>query len=257
MDIKTDIFKIETARNTLELQRRGDQLELRSTDGALQSLIDQEHPHRLTLKNLQYLAAALLFIPPPERILLLGTAAGSLLHFLRYHYPAAAMTAVDFDSELIERMLDLKILPTADEKLSYVHDDAAHFIEHCQDRFDLVLVDIFAGAQSPRWLLEKSSLDLLHRLLTDSGAVVFNLLIDSDHDFTHFYRNLRQVCQQQTLCTAVEGFENTIAFGFRHRLPRREISWYLQRADELSQEHDIDYLPILSAIVTTNPDGTI
>ena len=55
--------------------------------------LDLENPHHLELKNLEYLMAVLLFIPDPERILMLGTAAGSLLHFLKYHYPEARITA--------------------------------------------------------------------------------------------------------------------------------------------------------------------
>lgn len=256
MELKSDFFKIETSCNSLELHRQDNRLELRSTDGAMQSLIDLDQPQRLALKNLQFLVAALLFIPPPQRILLLGTAAGSLIHFLRHHYDAQ-LIAVDFDTELIECLLSMGVLPPADEHLSYVHDDAAHFIEHCRDRFDLILIDIFAGAQSPRWLFEKDYLEQLNRLMNDSAALAFNLLIDSEHDFTQFYRNLRLVCRQQTLCTAVEGFENTIAYGFRDSLPKRDLDWYLMRANELSQEHGIDYMPILSAIYTTNPEGTL
>ena len=256
MDLDSDFCKIDTAHNSLELRRRNGFLELRSIDGAMQSLIDLNKPHRLGLKNLEFLVAVLLFITPPRRILLLGTAAGSLLHFLRHHYEVD-LVAVDRDTELIETMLGLDILPAADDKLSYVHDDALHFIEHCQDRFDLVLIDIFDGAQSPRWLLENKALEQIARLVNPFGAMAFNLLIDSNHDFTQFYRNLRLVCQRQTLCTSVEGFENTIVFGFRDQLPQRELSWYLEHSLDLSREHAIDYMQILSAIYTTNPDGAI
>jgi spermidine synthase len=45
--------------------------------------------------------SALIFISAPERILVLGTAGGSLLHFLRHYYPQADITAVDIDNDLI------------------------------------------------------------------------------------------------------------------------------------------------------------
>ena len=56
-----------------------------------------------------------------------------------------------------------------------------------------MLVDVFNGAQSPPWLLEKSTLQQLHDMTSDNGALAFNLLIDSDHDFKLFYRDLRQL----------------------------------------------------------------
>ena len=102
---------------------------------------------------------------------MLGTAAGSLLHFLRHHYPQVEITAVDIDVELIETLKTRDILPTADSTLTYVYDDARHYVEHCQQNFDLVLVDIFDGSQSPAWLLEKWGSDKRLRVLSDQGAV--------------------------------------------------------------------------------------
>ncbi len=254
MDSKSEFIKLETAYNCLQLLHSNDKVELRSHDNALQSVINLNQPHQLALKNLETMVAALLFVAAPTRILLLGTAAGSLIHFLSHHY-AAEITAVDIDAELIEKMLVLKILPTATSQLNYVYDDAQHFIQHCSQKFDLILVDVFDGAQSPRWLLQHETLATLYRLLEPNAAIAFNLLINSDRDFTHFYRNLRQVCEQQTLCAPVDDFENTIAFGFRELSPPRDLQWYQQRSLELSEQHAIDYLKILSTICTTNPVG--
>ena len=248
-------FKIETTYNQISVKYCAGELEFRSPDNALQSVIDLKKPHRIALVNLEYLIAILLFIPAPERILMLGTAAGSLLHFLRHYYPKSNITAVDIDSELIENLLQMNLLPEAGPQLNYVYDDAAHYIEHCQQNFDLILVDVFNGAQSPRWLSEKNKLDALYRLLAEHGALAFNLLIDSDHEFTRFYSNLRLTCQKQTLCMPVEGFENTIAYGFREQLPQRELAWYMEHTLEMSHRHSIDYMAVLSAIYTTNPSG--
>ena len=253
---KTEIFKIETACNSLVLQRQGDLLELRNQSGALQSRLDPDRPERLVMSNLQYLVSILLFIPTPRRVLLLGTAAGSLLHFIRHHY-SADIVAVDIDGELIDRFQERKILPEPDHRLSYVEEDALSFISRSEDQFDLIFFDIFSGSQSPGWILEKESLLHLHRLLGPRGAMAFNLLIDSDHDFDRFYQNLQSVCARQTLSTPVEDLENTIVFGFNGQLPERGLDWYLQNTLDLSREHGIDYLQILSSIYTSNPQGTI
>jgi spermidine synthase len=256
MDSKN--FNINTAYNNISAEYRGKRLEFHSGDDALQSVIDLRKPFRLSLKNLEYLIAILLFIPEPRRILLLGTAAGSLLHFLRHHYAECEITALDIDAELIETLQSRDLLPTADSKLTYVFDDALHYVEHCDQRFDLILIDIFIGSQSPVWLLEKPFNSQLYRLLSDYGALAYNLLINSDHQFSRFYQNLRLVCNKQTLCMPVEGFENTIAYGFKNQIPERDMTWYMQRTLEMSQAQAIDYMEVLSAIYTTNPsDGGV
>lgn len=258
MDSDIKKFDITTAYNNISAEYHHGQLELRSGDNALQSVIDLENPSRLCLKNLEYLIAILLFIAEPRRVLMLGTAAGSLLHFLRHHYPQAEIITVDIDAELIETLQSRAILPTADDCLTYVIDDARHYVEHCQQCFDLVLVDIFDASQSPAWLLEKTVTDRLHKLLSNEGAVAYNLLIESDHLFTRFYRDLRLVFARQTLCMPVDGFENTIVYGFRNQLPGRKMTWYMQRALEMSRLQTIDYMAVLSVIYTTNPaDGGV
>ena len=246
---------IETAHNSINLVYNRGLIELRGKNKSLHSVINLEKPHQLELKNLEYLMSVLMFISAPRRVLMLGTAAGSLLHFLRHYYPQADITAVDIDNDLITQLLDLDILPPADERLTYVCDDAARIIQNSEHRFDLVLVDIFNGPQSPSWLLEKSTLQELHNITSDNGALAFNLLIDSDHDFKLFYRDLRQLFKQQTLSLPVGSLENKIVYGIRATNLGNDMTSNMQTALELSAQLDMDFMPILSVIYNTNPVG--
>ena len=255
MEEESKNIKLETAYNRLNLYQQHDCFELRSEDNALQSRIDLSRPQRLGLKNLEHLMAVLLFMPEPKSVLLLGTAAGSLVHFLRHYLPQTTLTAVDIDVELIETMLQMKILPTAGDGLTYIYSDAAKFLSHCDASYDLILVDIFSGSQSPAWLLDKKCIERLHRLLGVDGAVAYNLLIDSEHEFRNFYRALRLAFDNRTLCLPVKNFENTIVFAFRHPLPQRDMNWHMQHAMELSKRYETDFLQILSVIYNTNPVG--
>ena len=255
MEDNSKNFKIETPYNRINVFYLEGRLELRSDDDTLQSVINLQNPHHLELRNLEYMMAVLLFAPEPKRILMLGTAAGSLLHFLRHHYPAAEITTVDIDVELIEKMLKIEILPPAQTGLTYVYDDAAHFIEHCDQDYDLILIDIFSGTQSPAWLLQKQATNNLFRLLTERGALAYNLLIDSEHDFKRFYRDLRLVFAEQTLCLPVQGLENTIAYGIRNPRPAVEMTQNMQQAIALSERLEIDFMRVLAVIYNTNPVG--
>jgi spermidine synthase len=255
MDDSIKNFKINTNYNSIHLVNHQGRLELRSQDKSLQSVINLDKPHHLELRNLEYLMSVLLFMAAPQRILMLGTAAGSLLHFLRYHYPQADITAVDIDNELIEQLLELDILPPADDRLTYICDDAQQIIKRSEQSFDLVIVDVFNGAQSPSWLLETTSIRQLHDLVSINGALAFNLLIDSDHDFRLFNRAVRQRFQQQTLCLPVAGLENKIVYGVRRKSAASDMTSNMHTALELSAQLDIDFMPILSVIYNTNPVG--
>jgi len=178
-----------------------------------------------------------------------------LLYFLRHHYPQAEVTAVDIDAELIECLLEKNILPAADAGLDYVHADAAEFIGRCEQSYDLVLFDIFSGAQSPAWLHGKAIINQLHGMLTAQGALACNLLIDSDHDFNLFYRDFQQGFDQRSLSLPVAGLENRIIYGIRSEPAQNDMSANMEKALEFSEKLGFDLMPILSVIYNTNPVG--
>ena len=254
MEVNWQNFKLRTAHNSLSLHRTGRCLELRSRDGALQSRIDIDAPHRLALKNLEFMLGALLFVPPPRRVLLLGTAAGSLLHHLRHHFEVD-ITAVDIDAELIERLIEFGVLPQAGAGLGYVYADAAQFIAGCDARYDLVLVDLFSGATSPRWLLARPTLARLAALLAPRGALALNLVIASESDFKRFYRELRLVFARRTLCVPVAGFDNTIALAFAAQPAAVGLPAQREQAQRLGAALEVDLEAVLAAIYNTNPLG--
>ena len=91
--------------------------------------------------------------------------------------------------------------------------------------------------------------------LSQQGGLASNLLINSEHQFNQYYRELRRIYNRQTLSLSVEGLENTLTYALRNQPTQREMTWYMQRAVELSESHEIPYLEILSTIYTINPGG--
>ena len=249
-------FKIRTAYNEFRIYRHQGLLELRGGDNSLQSAIDPRAPQRLCLRNLEQLLTVLLFIEQPRDILVLGTAAGSLLHYLGHYLPEARVKAVDIDAELIAQLRDLQVLPPAGEHLEYLIMDAAEFIAACEQRFDLVLVDLFNGASSPGWLLQRETSVALRRICSERGAVSYNLLLASDHDFSRFYRELGKIYGNQTLSLPVQGFENRIVCALRERPPTKaDMQTRLLQAQAMAANLGLDFPRLLAQAYNCNPSG--
>ena len=251
----SSIFKLHTAYNQITIRQDGDLLNLYAGEGVRQSTINLKSPHKLELKNLSHLMGILLFLSEPANILILGTAGGSLIHFFRKHYPQCLITAVDIDAELLAAMHQKMALPLSDARLSYVIDDALHYLKNCDQVFDLIISDVFIGNQSPAWLLEADSMRQFSDRLSEQGGLACNLLINSEHQFDQYYRDLQRIFNRQTISLSVEGLDNTLTYALRNTPPQREMTGYMQRAVELSERHDLPYLEILSTIFTTNPGG--
>ncbi len=256
MTTNPSIFKAETAYNTIFIDADEHFWTLRTADQDLQSRINRRNPEQLALKNLSYLMGVLLFMPTPKSICILGTGGGGLIHFLRHHYPQSHLTAVEIDGELLEIMHRDMALPEADGRLSYIIDDALHYIDNCRDQFDLIIVDLFLGNRSPSWLLQAGSMQKLYTMLSDKGGLSYNLVIDSETDFNAFYAGLRSRFHQQTLCLPVEDLDNTVAFAFRQPPAECDMASYMALAYDLGARQNINYMEILSVIYSTNPTGS-
>ena len=119
-----------------------------------------------------------------------------------------------------------------------------------------MLVDVFHGAQSPAWLLARTTIQRLYQLTAARGALACNLLIESDHAFRNFYRELRQCFGGNALSLPVAGLENRVVYAVREPAPAEDMPANMEKAMTLSAQLDIDLMPILSVIYNTNPAGS-
>ena len=246
-----------TIENEVIIRERDDLLELvfKNSPDAVQSAIVKSAPEQLVMQNLQYLMGILLFIDAPKKILLLGVGAGSLVHFLRFHFPASHITGIDLDESLVQMARRDLLLPAADENLNYVIADARQFVESSTEQYDLILVDIFEGSQTPGWIFSLDFTRQLQRCLTPRGALAYNLLINSDRGFQQFYAQLRRVFKQQTLCLESEQYANILLYGLNFSATPKSMGELLQMAQQAEQRFNLPFHQILSVIFNINPQG--
>ncbi len=252
---KNDIFEINTSQAKIRIENCGDELHLKfdSDLEAIQSVININRPYQLVMENLRYLMGILLFIAKPRKILLLGVGGGSLVHFIRHYLPQAHLTGVEHNQELLDIAHTHLNLPQPSRKLEYIIADARDYLTRCETSYDLILLDIFNDGQSPAWLLNKPTTRLLKSCLSDRGAVAYNLLLDSEKKFQHFYRQIRQIFIQQTLCMETEEYENLLVYGLNFEATKRTMPQHLQRGIQLGEKYGLPFNQILSSIYSINP----
>jgi len=107
-------------------------------------------------------------------ILLLGVAGGSVIHILRKEWGITApITAVEKDATLVEiGKQHFGLGDYADMHL--VLTDAAEFMHVNQQKFSLIIIDLFIETTIPQVFLEDAFLADVCRALSDGGMVCFN-----------------------------------------------------------------------------------
>src|SRR5688572_12087907 len=142
--------------------------------GARQSAYRPDDPERLVLPYTEVALTALALCGEPRRILLVGLGGGTLAGFLRRHYPAAHIDAVDIDPEVV-RVAKEYFGFREDRRMRAHVADGRKFIEEVREPYDLIFLDAFGTTAVPAHLTTREFLESVRRVTRPGGVVVGNL----------------------------------------------------------------------------------
>lgn len=160
----------------VEVIDSGDTRSLYFAGNVLQSSMSLHEPQRLVLSYTRYMLASLLLDDEPERILVIGIGAGSLLRFLHRHFPNASIDGIDFSDTVIDLAQRFFHLPGSPQ-LRIHCSDGFDFLAARADEFDydLILVDAFDGLGMSDAIYCSDFFELCLHHLSVSGILSVNL----------------------------------------------------------------------------------
>jgi spermidine synthase len=109
---------------------------------------------------------------PPERVAILGNAAGTTARAYGHYFPGAGIDGVEIDGELTEigrRHFDLR-----NPRLRTFHEDARPFLRSSDRDYDLILVDAYRQPYIPFYLATREFFRLARDRLAPGGVVIVN-----------------------------------------------------------------------------------
>lgn len=147
-------------------------------DGAPQSHVDLADPTHLEFEYVRRMAAAIDVLAPagePLRVLHLGGGALTLPRYVAATRPGSAQRVVEIDGPLVE--LVRKTLPWDNQARIRVRvADAREALTGMRDAgYDVVVVDVFAGARTPKHLTSVEFVREVARVLAPTGWMIANV----------------------------------------------------------------------------------
>ena len=147
-------------------------------DGAPQSHVDLADPTHLEFEYVRRIAAAIDLIAPPGRplrALHLGGGALTLPRYVAATRPGSAQRVVEIDGPLVELVRRALPLP-ARAGIRVRVGDARGAVEGMRDGgYDLIVLDVFAGARTPAHLASVEFAGELARVLDTGGRLIANI----------------------------------------------------------------------------------
>lgn len=111
----------------------------------------------------------------PKRILVIGGGAFTLPMALTTALPDSQITVLELDDRLQEIAEQYFGLQTS-ENMKLEFQDGRQYLEQQQDRYDLIIVDVFSDLEVPRKFLTHEWIQLLRNRLLPGGSVAMNII---------------------------------------------------------------------------------
>jgi spermidine synthase len=216
----------------------------------IQGAMRVARPWALELDYTREMMAALLLRPDPDwprSALLIGLGAGSLTKFLHRYRPAARITVVEIEPDVIHVARQQFKLPEEDERLRVVLDDGASFVAGSQARFDLIMVDGF-DENARTGLLDTLPFYLnCKALLSSSGLLVTNLLSKRKGAKKSLER-IEEAFDGRAIAFPSCDSGNVVAFGATGASVQHSLAELKAGARTLKADTDLNLMPTLQRL---------
>lgn len=149
-------------------------VELAFGPGTGQSRMLRWFPDRLLIDYTRTMLAALLHVPAPRDVGIVGLGGGSQLKFLHHHLPSARLEVFEIDPAVIALRREFRI-PADGPRLRILQADAARLLPDRPAAYDLLLVDGYDAGGLPPALSTADFYRACRASLRPGGALALNL----------------------------------------------------------------------------------
>ncbi|MDR5710301.1 MAG: fused MFS/spermidine synthase [Armatimonadota bacterium] len=165
-------------------------------DNYWQSAMDLQDPNRTVFRYADYMHVGMLFVPDPERVLLIGVGGGTIPKQYLRDYPGVHMDMVDIDPQVIEVARRYFHVPVGGRLRAFA-EDGRQFVRRASGRYDQVLMDAYLRDTLPFHLATREFFQEVRGVLTSRGVFVMNVIGalagPESRLFRSVYRTLREV----------------------------------------------------------------
>lgn len=201
---------------------------------SVQSLMDLDALDQIELPNIKALLTTLLFSSSPKRLLNLGLGAVSLERYLDTKRPEIEIRSVESSEQVIQLAKDYFFLP---ERVAVIHDTAEHFLSGHEEKYDIILCDIFAEEMQPDCLCDSTFYSNVFKCINKNGILAINLLPESEQDVINILLPMKNHVNNIYLFE-VPNHLNVIIYASNRKLPN--VDELKTRANVLYEQTDLD-----------------
>lgn len=214
----------------------------------IQGAMRVARPWQLELEYTREMMTSLLLRPElPQRVLLIGLGAASLLKFLYRHFPTMQLTVVEIEPAVLHAARQFFKLPEDPARIRLVIADAVDYILQPGESFDLILLDGFNEDGRPGMLDTLPFYQACRARLSMQGILAVNLL-SHNRGFKSSVERVLQAFDDRAFVFPSCESGNAIAFAAEGEPVEMALTELKALAEQLKAQTGLNLLPTLSRL---------
>lgn len=208
-------------------------------EGCSQSEMSKTNPYAIVGEYSKLMAASLLFMPEPKKVLMLGLGGSVLPKFLWKYFPKCHCDIVERSSLVIKLSHQLFALPHS-PRIQIYCEDALNYLKRCQERYDLILIDLFQGNGMSKITKHPEFFKQCHTLLkSPRSMLLWNTWITAPQELMkNCIHHLCHCFGSQIMILSHSG--NNVFFIFNKEI-HIELGKVISKAHRLKQKTGFDF----------------
>jgi spermidine synthase len=238
-------------RDGVEVRERHGVRTLHLGSDTVQSAMRVDRPDELDLSYTRAMMAFLLFMPPPQRALMIGLGGGSLAKFIYHRMPETRVRVIEVNADVVEVARAFFQVPADCGRLTITIAEGASYVATAGDHVDALLVDAYDGRSLAASLATDEFFRSARALVAPAGMLIMNLW-SSDRAFDRNLRAIERAFSNRCLCLPAERPGNVIVFAFAAAPPRLAWAELIERARDLRQRFGLEFPSFVHSLKQMN-----
>jgi spermidine synthase len=204
-----------------------------------QSRMDMSDPFRPCLPYYPLMFAGYLFVPEPQRILVVGLGAGILSRWSAHYFPDATVDSIELDPEVVDVAKKFFGFEEGERQRVVIRDARVQIkaLQHEDASYDVIMLDAFRGGYIPPNLTTKEFFEECRDILSPGGALVLNLK-PGWVIYQYQRRTLATVFPEQYPFGGASGSEIVVALPSERHIAKEDL---LTAAQRLQEKHKFSF----------------
>lgn len=234
------------------IRRRWLTTELQFAHGVSQSRMLTAAPDKLLIDYTRTMLGALVLVPQPRSIGMVGLGGGSQAKFCYRHLPEARIEVVENNPHVLALRGRFRI-PDDDARFRVILDDGARLLCERRGQYDLLLVDAYDETGIPDALSSQRFYDDCRAALTENGAMAINLYCDDAQRHVEYLRS--SFGEDRVLVVEEMRQSNRVAVAWVGTPARRDAPMSLSTAAQCELAFEFTRLRAMASARSISPES--